>query len=178
MIQDIVCEQLVAKKFEIKEIVKCACLLLTMTFILTVVVVLLPTIGLALAVVLIGLCAYLTYRLGCKLVVEYEYCFVNGEMTIDKIVSRSTRSRVFCFDVKSIEKIGKYDPAVDDKKEYSYFRNCSYSDHPTDAIYIYFTDKKHGKVKLVMSPNEKIMDSIKPFINKLVYREGFPDSNK
>ncbi|MDR1003262.1 MAG: DUF6106 family protein [Oscillospiraceae bacterium] len=179
MITDIICEQLVAKKIEPKDIVKAFVvfmLIMSVTLGVSVLVDMLLSVyfGGVWLLSLIGGC-YLAYRYMKTLSIEYEYIFVNGEMTVDKIIAKSSRKRLFSFDTRTIEKMGKYDPNAFANKQYDSRLNFSETYAGEGAYFAEIRDKKHGSVLLIFSPNEKIISALKPYMNKLVYREAFPN---
>lgn len=72
---------------------------------LTVMTVLCLLAGMMIPILLIGAIVFglLTFFVGPKLDVEYEYLYVNGELDIDAIYSRQKRKRAGSYDVAELE---------------------------------------------------------------------------
>ncbi len=92
---------------------------------------------------------------------EYEYILTNGTLDIDKIIGKSSRSRVISFECSDIERVGRYNPqhppVTDAKEKY----NCAGG----DAYYI-LAKKDNRKILVVASFNEKMLEAIKKCIGK------------
>jgi len=104
---------------------------------------------------------------------EFEYSVTNGDLTIDKIINRQRRKRVVSFDVKNTEEMGKYDAA---KLQHRSFDNRyfvgEYEDG-RDCWYITCRSQKTGHVLVVFSPEERVLEAIKPFLQRQVRMDAF-----
>ncbi len=92
---------------------------------------------------------------------EYEYILTNGTLDIDKIIGKSSRSRVISFECSDIERVGRYNPhhpPVTDAKERF---NCAAG----DAYYI-LAKKNNRKILVIASFNEKMLEGIKKCVGK------------
>lgn len=123
---------------------------------------LLQYIGVLLAAALL----YGAYRISGLMSVEYEYILTNGEMDIDKIVAKSSRSRMITFKCGNIEKISEFDGT---KPANGKFILCASQDNT--ALIITVKHNKEGIVNLVMSPNERMTDEMKKYLQYSVKRE-------
>lgn len=177
MISDIVCEQLVAKKFDFIDLIKAVIIAIGtigVSFIAAIVVYAVTQgvfAGASVLLIIGGI--WLCIKWIKKLFIEYEYIFVNGELTVDKIFNKSSRRRIYSLDVKTVEKIGKYDAEKLKHKKYSSklfycaTRNCE------NAYYMEFKHPTEGNTLMVFQPGEKLIKALKPYVDKLVYREAF-----
>lgn len=113
---------------------------------------------------------YFAYRITTTMSIEYEYILTNGEIDIDKIVSKSTRTRLITFDCKEIKRIEKFNPAaLNNEKNVKYVCN-------TDAenVYtLYINNKKHGDVIYVMQLGEKLRNGMKGFLPLYIVKDVF-----
>lgn len=96
--------------------------------------------------------------------IEYEYSVVNGEIDIDKIISKKKRVHLLTVKTSSFESFGKVSDAKDIVAEVTSFM-------VSDGIYEneYYADFNHneyGESRVVFSPNEKILESIKPYLSR------------
>lgn len=183
MFSDVICEQLVKRKFSTIQIIKGVLITLA---------------GLILSFLLYGIGLYADPAVGlmgpmffiCGMIgtffifrrfmlIEYEYSFVNGELTIDKISAKSTRKHLTDINVKSFEKLGKYDPEVVEKINADVVKDYSSDKYDDDSMYAYFKDDASGrKTLLIFTPNKKLIDSMKNYVSATVYREAFSVAKK
>ena len=94
--------------------------------------------------------------------VEYEYIFTNGELDIDVIYNRSRRKRLFSTSVKSFEIMAH----VDDMNHAGSF-NRAHEIHDYSSgvkgpnTYAFLANYNNKQLKVIIEPNEKMMDAIK-----------------
>lgn len=178
MISDIVCEQLVQKPLNLKRMLVvggAAVGGVALSFALWI-------IG-GIADPAVGLMGPLFFLCGMALTfflvrrmffVEYEYTLVNGELTIDRILAKSSRKNMAEIDVKAFEKLGKYDKETVAKLGAG--QTWDYSTDKSDeaTMYAFFKDEKSGRnTVLLFTPNEKLLNAMKPSVSATVYREAF-----
>lgn len=119
-------------------------------------------------VALLLLCGvmYGGYYLITGLDVEYEYIVTNGEIDIDKIIAKRKRSRLITCKVSSFEAFGKYEnaPEADSGVTIVSAVGTSLSGNETEMWYADLTHASAGKVRLIISAEEKVIEAIKPFL--------------
>lgn len=175
MVLDVVCETIVQKRFEKSDKIKAAVIAaVAVAAAALLVFVIIKTPGRA-ALALFGIIgvAFAAHSLITGLFVEYEYCFVNGELTIDKITNKSTRKQMLVLNVKDVEKMGRFNANSFNPHGAGRILNYSDSDEPTEAFFLQFRDGEKGMTTLVISPEEEFMMNMKPHFNQFVFREGF-----
>lgn len=183
MFSDIVCEQLVKKKNGPKQIIAGA-LTVSFGFLLSWILfdvanVLIDRTGMLGVILLVVGIALTVFFVRFIIGVEYEYSFVNGELTIDKILAKSKRKHLTDIKVKTFEKLGKYDPEKVNKLKVDVVRDYSVDKYDTNSIYAYFKDETSGrKTLLIFTPNQKLIDSMKTYVSATVYREAFSAAKK
>lgn len=102
---------------------------------------------------------YGTFFMGRNMYIEYEYTFTNGELDIDKIIAKSKRKPLITADVRKFISIGKYS---NDMEETSDMTVVISSDNI--ASHEYYADFQHsdyGSVRLIFSPDERMLDAIR-----------------
>ena len=101
---------------------------------------------------------------GCD--VEYEYIVTNGEIDIDKIIAKRKRSRLITGKVSSFEAFGKYEnaPDIDSNVTIVNAVGTSLSGNETEMWYADFTHASAGKVRLIISAEDKVIEAIRPFL--------------
>ncbi len=98
--------------------------------------------------------------------VEYEYLVTNKDLDIDKIMGKRKRKRLISIDISTIEKFGKLENAEDVPDGTTLVLAGSNAGEDD-----YFADFKHsslGNVRLVFTPNEKILNSINASLPRLI----------
>lgn len=124
--------------------------------------------------VLIGVCVYAVYYILGLFNVEYEYIITNDNMDVDKVVAKRKRKRLISVNLRNIEIMapvsgahekdfggnsfqGKIDAAVGINEKSTYFLICH--------------SEKRGTVKLIFSPDERIIKAAKTFSPRKVFTD-------
>jgi len=107
------------------------------------------------------------YYLNGLLKVEYEYVFTNGELDIDAIYNRSRRKRVFSSHVNKFEIMAH----VEDTTHSGSFNSAhEVRDYSSGTVgpdtYACLTNYQGKSLKVVIEPNEKMLDAIKGSISR------------
>ena len=167
---DIFIEQLVAKKKTAASYVRIwggivgALLLMFLFFTVLYPIVLqvIPMMG-TIAFLVCAFLVYLLYLLVVNTNLEYEYCFTNGALDVDKIINRRNRKRMADLNARKIEKMARpkgpeFHRLMQDrgvKKIYA----CSHI-NDNDTYYVYYEGEK-GRNLLLFNPNDKIKDGFR-----------------
>lgn len=164
---DIFVEQLVKKKRGIKEIITVLASIIGALVILWFLPVafVIPGIGFALFAVCVIL-MYLLYFLVTSINQEYEYCFTNGILDVDKIINMRKRKKMLEINVRKMEMMGtkksaafqKYMTDSNVKKIYA----CTHKE-AEDLCFLVFPDESGKNMMLLFNPNEKIADAIRRY---------------
>lgn len=105
---------------------------------------------------------YGAYWLISEQEIEYEYILTNGDLDIDKIIAKKKRKRLLTIKVKSFDHFGKLSdaPEADD----SVVTVLAASGYADEAYYADFNHDRHGKTRLIFSPNEHFREEMSSFI--------------
>ncbi len=170
---DIFVEQLVKKKKEPKDfliilagVVCVFVVLFVLTFALAI-----PGIGFAIFAACV-ISMYLIYFLITSINQEFEYCFTNGMLDVDKIINMRKRKRVQEINVRKMEMLGNREDRsfrkhMEDsglKKIYA----CTHKD-AKDLCFLIFLDEEGTRKMLLFNPNDKIIDGIKKYNPQKVF---------
>jgi hypothetical protein len=109
--------------------------------------------------VLLGYVAYLCWTYTS---VEYEYSFLNGELTIDKIMGQRKRKTIDTFEIKNAEVIA---PSSSEEiiRRASNLKKIDYSSgYRSDSLYsIIINDGNgNGTAQVIFEPDEKMIDAM------------------
>lgn len=106
------------------------------------------------------LLAYGAYMIWSYTSLEYEYSFLNGELTIDKIMGQRKRKSMASYDIKEAEVIA---PVMSEQiirasmnavvKDFS-------SGSRSGDVYAMIINNASGKAKVLFEPNEKVLEAM------------------
>lgn len=166
---DVFVEQIVKKKFGPKDyLIFAAVILLGLVLAFLSILFLLPFAILVFA----GIC-FGAYYLITSRSLEFEYSATNGDITVDKIIYRRRRKRLISLDAKSVEEMGKYDPQKHRGGDYAARIFASELDSGEGGWYFTAHHPKLGHVLVVFSPEERILEAIRPFLTRQVAKDAF-----
>ena len=165
---DIFVEQIVKKAPNGKDTAKKVLIVVGMCLlaaVLAFVIMFIPTFSGIALLLLFGM-FYGGYYLITGLDVEYEYIVTNGGIDIDKIIAKRKRSRLITCKVSSFEAFGKYESAPDADSSVTTVSavGTSLSGADTELWYADFTHASAGKVRLIISAEDKVIEAIRPFL--------------
>lgn len=111
---------------------------------------------------------------GCQLMTntdcEYEYIVTNGEIDVDKIIAKRKRVRLITAKASAFEAFGKYENAPDTDNSVTTVSAVGVPETDSE-LKVWYADLKHpsaGNVRLIFSPNEKVIEAITPFLPRQV----------
>lgn len=111
------------------------------------------------------LIVYGAYRLITNFFLEYECIFTNGDLDVDKIINRARRERIITLKHTEIESVKVFDP--EEVKRFSgTVINASANDKQSEDYAIVAQSAKKGRVLVIVTPNEKLLECIKKFSPK------------
>lgn len=102
---------------------------------------------------------------------EYEYLYLDKEITIDKIISKQKRKRANVIDLNKVEIIA---PEKSHEMDSYKNRNLKVLDYSSkdenDKIYLmHYRDEKAGECLVRFNPNEEMLAAIKTVFPRKVY---------
>lgn len=105
--------------------------------------------------------------------VEYEYSVTNSNLTVDKVIAKRKRKRMISFDIKKIEEMGKFNEKNYEKQKYEKLLFASASDFGDDVYAAVFFVEKYGNCLLLFSPNEKVLEAMRPHLKREIVVDLF-----
>lgn len=162
-------EKLVKKKAGYKDYIPPFLVIAAMTVFMLFGIPLIPGLILVKFLVLIGL-AYLSVFLYRRSNLEYDYCFYQGELDVDKVFNKSSRKTYDSFKIGSAEIAAPYlserlEPYRDLKKI-----DVSSSD-ASDPGYGIVLNHKGSRIMLVIQTDEKLSEAIYRTIPSKYFRD-------
>ena len=127
-----------------------------------------------LTVLLVAGVIYGAFKLSGLLNVEYEYIVTNGTMDIDKIINKSSRKRILSFELQTVSRIEKYNPALlNSANTKDVIITCNADD--TGAYLMVSSAEGKGTKYLVFAPDERLRGAIVKFVPVFVANSAFKD---
>ncbi len=119
-----------------------------------------------LVIVIAALIVWGAFKMYSMFEVEYEYIITNSCFDIDKIVAKSSRKRIFSFDLAAVERIEKYRKELPQDLMKNAFFACNGTED--DAVVMVVQPKGKSKMTVVVVPNERMRDAMKKFLPKYI----------
>lgn len=107
------------------------------------------------------------YRLITNSDCEYEYIVTNGEIDIDKIIAKRKRVRLITAKASTFEAFGEYNGSTPDTESGVTVVSAAGVNESEADTKMYYADFKHpsaGNVRLIFTPEERVIDAIYPFL--------------
>ena len=99
---------------------------------------------------------------------EYEYIVTNGEIDVDKIIAQRKRVRLITAKAPTFEAFGEYTDKTPDTDSDVTVVNAVGVNESSAETKTYYADFKHasaGNVRLIFSPEERVVEAITPFLS-------------
>lgn len=108
--------------------------------------------------------AYGAFRLLRGMNIEYEYTVTNGSLDIDKIIAKRKRVTLLSVDVKEFTDFGNYFSHNDNFEGITVLAVGG----EEEPLFADFKNEQYGTARLIFSPNEKILQCIKPYLPRTI----------
>lgn len=91
--------------------------------------------------------------------IEYEYCLVNSQFDIDKIIAKSSRKHIISADIKNLELAA---PLNSDRlKRYTNIKTFEYISADTKLqTFVFVIRMEKETIKIIINPSNKLMDAV------------------
>ncbi len=95
--------------------------------------------------------------------VEYEYLYVNGELTVDRIFSKSRRKRAGSYRIDQLELMAPLGSSrLEGLSRGTGIRTLDYSSHRPEAqVYVMYLTGSGQKERVLLEPNEKMLKELR-----------------
>lgn len=118
--------------------------------------------------VVIGIAAYFIYM---NTDVEYEYLYVDRELSVDKIMGKSTRKRIANFDIEKMEILAPVNSYHLDNYKNRTGKTADYSSGEVmqpDKRYVFYYD---GTQKVIFEPDAEMVKAIQMLAPRKVFKD-------
>jgi hypothetical protein len=104
---------------------------------------------------------------------EYEYSFTDGELTVERIASRSARKRCGVYDISKATLVAKPDSQDALRLENMDYRTNDYTrgEADTSAVVVIYTYNASNEMeRLYLEPDEKMLEAISECVGHGVFK--------
>lgn len=143
---------------------KIMCIMLTVGFLVVGLIYLFALI----AGIIFGVISYFL-SLNCNL--EYEYLYVDKELTVDKIIAQKKRKRVAVFDVNKMEILAPMKSYHLDNFKHRTDKTLDYSSGEAgqpETRYVFYYD---GRQRVIIEPNEEMIKALQMVAPRKVFKD-------
>ncbi len=120
---------------------------------------------------------YLVWYVFSSQKVEFEYSVAGDELDISKIISLRKRKKVCKVPIREIEKLEKNEDIINNMRFTKTFIAARDVDAKDENYYAVFNSPAYGKCLLIFSPNEQILQGMKPYLKKDIVIKLFYNRN-
>ena len=128
------------------------------------------------AVIALFLLLFLIYGawyLITSLKVEYEYAFLSSTLRIDKIIAKRRRRAIVKVDVKSFTDFFRYDDKEMSSRKFNKVYHVSGKEFSEENYVACFHNEAKGKCAIIFTPNEKLLEGMKPYFSNELRKKLF-----
>ena len=127
---------------------------------------------------IIGMFLYLFAAYGAwyfitSLKVEYEYAFLSSTLRIDKVIAKRRRRAILKVDVKKFDDFFRYDDKKMSERRFNKIYHVSGKEFSENNYVACFHHEGKGKCAIIFTPNEKLLEGMKPFFTSELRKKLF-----
>lgn len=105
--------------------------------------------------------------------VDFEYALLGSSFNIAKIIAKRKRKLLLKVDVKTFNDLFKYDDKKMLEKKFTKVYFVASDNFSEDNYVACFHSDARGNSAIIFSPNEKLLNSMKPFLNYEIVKKVF-----
>ncbi len=116
-------------------------------------------------------CVYLGYKLFMMFDIEYEYTYLAGEIDFDKILSKTTRTRLITAKCDTFERFGEYTAEVRESiKNETFDKLFDFtSNSGAKRYYAVLKHREFNKTIIIFEPTEEMVSDMKRFMKNVSF---------
>lgn len=105
--------------------------------------------------------------------VEFEYSVTKNTLTIDKVIAKRKRKRVIEIKIGDIEEMCQIKKREINRKKCDKILFTGESEFGDDLYQMYLNTEKYGYTLIMFSPNEKVLNGMKPHLKHSIILDVF-----
>ena len=110
-------------------------------------------------------CIYGVWFFVTSLRVDYEYACLGSVLRVDRIIARRRRKPLIKFDIKSVSDFFRYDDREMGSRKISKVYRASAKEFSEENYVLIFRHEARGECALIFTPNEQMLEAIKPYFS-------------
>ena len=108
-----------------------------------------------------------------SLKVDYEYALLGSSMNVAKIIAKRRRRLILKTDVKKFTDLFRYDDKLMARKRFTKVFHCGETEYGEENYVACFHDDARGDCALIFTPNDEVMNAMKPYLNYDIKRKVY-----
>ena len=117
--------------------------------------------------------AYGAWYFISSLKVEYEYAFLSSTLRIDKIIAKRKRRAILKVDVRTFDDFFPYNDKEMDKHRFNKVYHAAAKEFSEENYVASFRSEAKGRCALIFTPNEKLIEGMKPYFDNELRKKLF-----
>lgn len=117
--------------------------------------------------------AYGAWYFITSLKVEYEYSFLSATLRIDKIIAKRRRRPIVKVDVRKFDDFFRYDDKEMTRHQFNKVYRASTKEFSEENYVAAYHDEAKGKCAILFTPNDKLLEEMKPYFNNELRKKLF-----
>lgn len=170
-------EQVVTKEKNAAYVVKIVLIILIALTIPATLIVIAKLTGIAylavIAMFLLLFCVYGAWYFITSLKVQYEYAFLSSTLRIDKIIAKRKRRPIIKIDVKKLDDFFPYSDSEMNKRRFNKVYSAAAKEFSEKNYVASFHDEAKGKCAILFTPNEELLEEMKPYFGNELRKKLF-----
>lgn len=118
-------------------------------------------------------CGYGAWYFITSLKVEYEYSFLSSVLRVDKVIAKRRRRKILKVDVKKFDDLFRYDDKEMTAHRFNKVYRATEHEFSEENWVASFHDEAKGKCALLFTPNDEILEGMKPFFSAELKKKLF-----
>lgn len=118
-------------------------------------------------------CIYGAWMFITGLKIDYEYATLGGTFRVDKIIAKRNRKNIIKLDIKAIDDMFKYSDEEMSARKFNKVYYVGAQEYSNDNCVVTFVSEAKGRCAVVFSPNEKILQALRPHLKHEIVRKFY-----
>lgn len=110
-------------------------------------------------------CIYGVWYFVTSLSVEYEYAFLPSVLRLDKVIARRRRKPIVKVDVKQFTDFFPYTDEAMSAQKFAKIYHAGHREFSEENYVAVFHSEAKGHTAIVFTPNEKLIEAMKPYFD-------------
>ena len=121
-------------------------------------------------------CIYGAWYFITSLRVEYEYAFLSSVLRLDKVIARRKRKAIVKVDVKILDDFFRFSDDEMTKRRFAKIYHAEGKEFSEENYVASYHSEAKGKTAIIFTPNEQLIEAMKPYFSSELRRKLFKEN--